>query len=85
MASLASTPSDRELMTPGADEPLTPGTRIEVRNRLDGRWSRGFEIVAVEDDGYRVRRMSDERVLPGLFGAADIRRPRDRRRDMWWH
>jgi hypothetical protein len=72
-------------MTPGADDPLTPDTRIEVRNRLDGRWSRGFEIVTIEPDGYRVRRMSDGRVLPALFGPDDIRRPKDRRRDTWWY
>ena len=67
------------------DGPLTPGTAIEVRNRLDGRWSKGFEVAAVAGEGYRIRRLSDGRELPTTFGADQIRLQRDRRRDTWWY
>ncbi|HVT76862.1 MAG TPA: hypothetical protein VHD87_07510 [Acidimicrobiales bacterium] len=49
---------------------------VEVRNRFDGSWSHGFEIIETpEVDGparYRLRRLSDGVVLPELFGAQDI-------------
>ncbi|HVT75865.1 MAG TPA: hypothetical protein VHD87_02460 [Acidimicrobiales bacterium] len=50
---------------------------IEVRNRFDGSWSHGFEIVERLDvDGaaprLRLRRLSDGHVLPALFSADDI-------------
>jgi len=47
---------------------------VEVRTRFDGRWSSGFEIVAVEQDQCLVRRRSDGVVLPTPFRIADIRR-----------
>jgi hypothetical protein len=51
--------------------------RVEVRNRLDGSWSRGFEIVEqLLDEGgkpkFRVRRISDGYVLPAVFSAEDV-------------
>ena len=70
---------------PGPSDPLQPGTPIEVRNRFDGRWAKGFEVSAVDGDGYRVRRLSDGRELPTVFDVDDIRRHRDRRRDTWWY
>ena len=73
-----------DAVTP-ADDAFEPGTAIEVRNRFDGRWSKGFEISAVNADGYRVVRLSDGRELPTLFDPSDIRRPRDRRRGSWWY
>ena len=68
-----------------ADDTFEPGAAIEVRNRFDGRWSKGFEISAVSPEGYRVLRLSDGRELPTLFDPSDIRRPRDRRRGSWWY
>jgi hypothetical protein len=53
--------------------PLTQGTRVEVRTRSFGSWSRGFEIAGAERDGYRVRRLSDHVVLPVTFRAEDLR------------
>ena len=49
----------------------------DVRNRFDGGWSGGFEVVetlADHDDGpsFRLRRLSDGRVLPELFSAAEV-------------
>ena len=64
------------------------GTRVEVRNRFDARWSRGFEIVEVVTPNgapptrYRVRRRSDGSVLPVEFDEDDLRE--DKRRQTWW-
>jgi hypothetical protein len=69
---------------------MQPGTPVEVRRRFDDRWARGFEIQeVVEADAsgagprYRIRRRSDNAVLPVLFDADDVREER-RRRSMWW-
>ena len=43
--------------------PLAPGTKVDVRNRFQGTWVRGFEIAEVTGEGYRIRRMSDGSVL----------------------
>ena len=58
------------------------GTRVEVRSTFDGSWLRGFEVVAVDDQGYELRRLSDGEVLPTRFPADDVRK--ERRREMWW-
>ncbi|HEY5153121.1 MAG TPA: hypothetical protein VIJ47_00195 [Acidimicrobiales bacterium] len=73
-----------EAVTSGDDLPFDPGTEVEVRNRFDGRWARGFEIIAVEAPGYRVRRLSDGRELPSTFGLHDVRL-RERKRGTWWY
>jgi hypothetical protein len=59
---------------------------VQVRNRFDGHWSRGFTLAEVintpEHDRYRVRRVADGAVLPARFTGEDIaqdpgpRRPR---------
>ncbi len=67
----------------GTAEPLMPGARVEVRNRLDGRWARGFEVIGHSPGGYRLRRLSDGMELPLPFAEADVRR--ERRRGMWWY
>lgn len=62
---------------------LPAGTRVEVRNRFDGRWAPGFEVAGVDDDGrYRITRRSDGDQLPTPFERADIRR--ERTRQTWW-
>lgn len=62
---------------------LEPGTRVEVRQRFEAGWARGFEICAVTERGYRVRRTSDDAELPVEFAAHEVRR--ERRRDSWWY
>ncbi len=65
----------------GAKRLLAPGTRVEVRRRYDDRWTRGFEVAALEGDGYLVRRTSDGTVLPTPFDRIDLRRERQ---GTWW-
>ena len=64
--------------------PLAPGTKVDVRNRFQGTWVRGFEIAEVTNEGYRIRRMSDGSVLGELFSRDDLRRERTRQ-GFWWH
>ena len=64
---------------------LEPGTRVEVRRRFDQRWSKGFEVAEVLDEGYRVRRISDGTVLPAEFTADDVREERRRKQGLWWY
>jgi hypothetical protein len=64
---------------------LELGTRVEVRRRFDQRWARGFEVAEViEDDGYRLRRLSDGTVLPTSFDADDVRSER-KKQGLWWY
>ncbi|MCZ7528875.1 MAG: hypothetical protein M5U31_00140 [Acidimicrobiia bacterium] len=68
---------------------MDKGSRVEVRSTYDNRYSRGFDIVDIVDDGggaprYRIRRRSDGSVLPKLFEKSDLRED-DRRNRMWWH
>ena len=77
--------------------PVNIGARVEVRNRFDAHWSRGFEVAEIlnqtennaEADthargarNFRLRRRSDGTVLPTLFQEADLRE--ERRRQTWW-
>ena len=65
-------------------ESLEPGMRVEVRRRFDAHWARGFEVVAVTEGGYRLKRMSDGEELPIEFAFDDVRRER-KRQGMWWY
>ena len=71
---------------PGAERAgplLAPGTRVEVRTRFDGSWTRGFEVEGFDPGhGYRIVRLSDHSTLPGHFDPADVRRRR--RQSFWW-
>ena len=64
---------------------LLAGTRVDVRSRYVGSWSRGFEVAEqVTAQRYRVRRLSDGTVLPDVFEEEELR-PERRRSDFWWH
>jgi hypothetical protein len=80
-------------MTPGHapyDDAVRPGTRVEVRNRFESKWTRGFEVAdLVEETGghpgdrqYTVRRRSDGSILPVTFDERDLRE--ENRRSTWW-
>jgi len=62
------------------------GTRVEVRSRFDDRWSRGFEVAEVVEEGdsarYKLKRRSDGSVLPALFVDDEVRE--EKKRSMWW-
>lgn len=68
----------------GTDRRLLPaGTKVEVRTGFDGSWSTGFAIEAVTAEGtYRIRRRSDDEVLPTEFRSGAVRR--ERKSSMWW-
>jgi hypothetical protein len=69
---------------PNARSPIAPGTKVDVRNRYQGTWVRGFEVAEVADGGYRIRRLSDGSVLGELFPRDEVRRER-KRQGFWWH
>lgn len=62
---------------------MAAGTRVEVRNRLDGAWARGFEVIGSGPSGYRLRRLSDGGELPLLFTDDDVRK--EKKRGTWWY
>lgn len=76
-------PEPRETSTEPGEPRLAPGTRVEVRKRLDGEWARGFEIVSASHEGYRVRRLSDGGELPLVIGDDDVRK--EKKRGTWWY
>jgi len=65
---------------------VRPGTRVEVRSRFEAAWSRGFEVAERVETGaasrYKLRRRSDNSILPVLFEENDLRE--ERRRGTWW-
>ena len=67
-----------------ARSPLAPGTKVDVRNRYQGTWVRGFEVAEATPEGYRIRRLSDGSTLGELFSRDDVRRERTRQ-GFWWH
>jgi hypothetical protein len=52
---------------------LLTGTEVEVLTRYEHHWTAGFEIAAVDDDGFLLRRHSDGEVLPAAFSANELR------------
>ena len=59
--------------TTAVDLRLDAGTTVEVQCRFDQRWSGGFTVVDVTDEGYRIRRQSDGSVLPAWFPREQLR------------
>jgi hypothetical protein len=70
-------------MVDASERTLVEGSHVEVRNRFDGRWTRGFLVHEVLDDGYRIRRTSDDQLLPSVFSVDEVRR--EHRRGQWWY
>ncbi|MFZ0667452.1 MAG: hypothetical protein WAM97_16985 [Acidimicrobiales bacterium] len=68
---------------PGA-EPIPVGTRVEVRSRFVGEWSRGFEVAEHRSNRYGIKRLSDGSILPDDFDETEVRVER-RKRDFWWY
>jgi hypothetical protein len=49
------------------------GQAVEVHTRFDDSWSEGFEIAEVTAEGFKVRRLSDGALLPGVTSPSDVR------------
>jgi hypothetical protein len=52
---------------------LPPGTSVAVFNRYSASWTSGFQVATTFDDGYELRRCSDDTVLPKTFSFDDLR------------
>jgi len=55
------------------DQTLPAGTSVAVFSRFSSSWTSGFEIATGRDDGYQLRRHSDQSVLPKTFPIDDLR------------
>jgi hypothetical protein len=64
------------------DDFLEHGARVEVRQRFDGKWSKGFVVESANDEGYTVRRELDGVVLPERFPPDDVRH--EKRHLLFW-
>ena len=53
---------------------IAPGTRIEVWCCSLGKWTGGFEAVALGEQGWLVLRLSDRSELPLRMAADRVRR-----------
>ncbi len=62
---------DHVAPTPMAPIPI--GVRVELRNRFDDRWIRGFAVAVCGDGEFQLRRLSDGHVLPAWFPATSVR------------
>jgi hypothetical protein len=69
-------PNDIPDTTDAPVSPLGMGTKICVRNRFLGDWSKGFEVAEVLRDGYRIRRTSDGLAFPDVFPFQEVRMER---------
>jgi len=67
-----------------SDTQLPEGTPVDVRNRFVGSWSHGFAVAERVQGGYRVRRLSDNSVLPDVFPIEDVR-SEHRKQGLWWY
>jgi hypothetical protein len=55
---------------------LEHGEHVEVRQRFDGKWTRGFTIEHATAEGYTVRRVHDGFLLPEVFAHDEVRHER---------
>ncbi len=56
-----------------SSQTLAAGTSVAVFNRFSASWTSGFEICTGRDDGYELRRHSDQTVLPETFPIDELR------------
>jgi hypothetical protein len=57
----------------GSSQTLSAGTSVAVFSPFSSSWISGFEIATGRDDGYELRRHSDQTVLPTTFPIDDLR------------
>ena len=56
-----------------SNQPLPPGTRVQVFSPFSSSWISGFDVATADEDCYEVRRRSDDTVLPATFYVDDLR------------
>jgi hypothetical protein len=56
-----------------AIQSLDPGTPVAVYNASLSSWTSGFQIATRNNSRYRLRRLSDQALLPGEFTREDLR------------
>ena len=80
--------TDTATMKPGYQQEdagrLAIDPHVEVRDRYQGTWARGFAIAEWLESGYKVRRISDGAILPDVFTEDEVR-PSRRRQGLWWY
>ena len=54
-------------------ESLKIGDSVELRVTFSGGWSGGFDVAAVVEGGFIIRRRSDGFLLPGPTSPSDVR------------
>ena len=54
---------------------LRIGDLVELHVSYNDTWSRGFAVAEVVPGGYRVRRLEDRSLLPGVTSPEDLRTP----------
>lgn len=73
-------PDPQPVPTRGADirrRALEVGDRVELRVNYSGGWSGGFDVAALVEGGYIIRRRNDGFLLPGPTGPSDVRHSSD--------
>lgn len=73
IVSLSSSTSGATAAQPLRASALTVGSSVDVKNRYIGTWSSGFEVAALVEAGYMIRRLSDRSILPGVLGFDEVR------------
>ena len=64
---------DNRVSNTTSPDTVAIGSRVEIRNLHRHTWSRGFQVVAIIDQTYLIRRLADGRLLPRFFAPVDIR------------
>ena len=56
-----------------SNQPLTPGTAVEVFSPFSSSWVSGSDVATKLEDCYELRRRADQAVLPTTFHLDDLR------------
>lgn len=56
-----------------SDQPLAPGTAVEVFSPFSSSWVSGFDVAKPLEGRYELRRRSDQTVLPTTFHPDELR------------
>jgi hypothetical protein len=56
-----------------SNQPLPPGTAVEVFSPFSSSWVSGFDVHKSLENCYELRRRSDQALLPTTFHLDDLR------------